>query len=149
MSLFLSLSLSLSFLYFPVDTYPTMPYHAIAHPSKPPKPPFLLTAHHLAWRDIKLRWKRGFFAVFCFFSIVGLCFALYLCFTVPRTSSRLTSACRPDASFSLDTSSYDYWAASGFFQVTLGFGELTFTAAKAIDVVWDVARAIRPPSKVV
>jgi hypothetical protein len=117
-----------------------MTYHALPHASKPHKnkTPFLHTAHLLAWRDIKSRWTHGLFAVFCYFSFTSLCFLLYLSLTVPHTSSRLSSACRPDASFSLDGSSYDFRALSGFFAVTLGFGTLPFTQAKAIDVVWDV-----------
>lgn len=47
------------------------------------------------------------------------------------------SACLPDGSFSIFRS-YDPWDIYGFFQITIGFGELTFTQAKVIDVIWDV-----------
>jgi len=30
------------------------------------------------------------------------------------------------------------WSSSGFFQVTLAAGHLTFAGAKAVDVIWDV-----------
>jgi hypothetical protein len=46
-------------------------------------------------------------------------------------------ACRPDGSFSL-VPDYRYWQVSGFFQITLSFGFLTFTPVKVIDIVWDV-----------
>jgi hypothetical protein len=51
------------------------------------------------------------------------------------------TACCPDGAFSLQPNDYDYWDASGFFQVTLGFGAMTFSEAKALDVVWDVVSA--------
>jgi hypothetical protein len=47
-------------------------------------------------------------------------------------------ACVPDDSFRLRPSSYNYWSSSGFFQITLGYGHLSFTEAKVIDIVWDV-----------
>jgi hypothetical protein len=102
---------------------------------------FLRTAHERAWQDLKTRWKQGLFMVFCLFGFIGLCFALGISIAVTKTSSNLTAkptACRPDGSFSLDPTTYNYWDSSGFFQVTLGFGDLSFTQAKAIDVVWDI-----------
>jgi hypothetical protein len=48
-------------------------------------------------------------------------------------------ACRPDGTFDPPMlNSYDNWSPSGFFQITVGFGQLPFTAVKIIDVVWDV-----------
>jgi hypothetical protein len=47
-------------------------------------------------------------------------------------------ACVPDDSFRVRPSSYNYWSSSGFFQITLGYGHLTFTEAKVVDIVWDV-----------
>lgn len=48
------------------------------------------------------------------------------------------SACQPDGSFSIFPFDYYAWGISGFFQITIGFGSLTFTKAKAIDIVWDI-----------
>ncbi|KAI0100738.1 hypothetical protein GGR51DRAFT_343207 [Nemania sp. FL0031] len=48
------------------------------------------------------------------------------------------SACHPDGTFSLFREAYNPWAASGFFQTTLAFGNLTYTDAKAVDIVWDI-----------
>ena len=48
------------------------------------------------------------------------------------------SACQPDGQFSYVTGRYKAWDASGFFQITLGFGALTFTQAKVIDIIWDI-----------
>ncbi|CAJ2504377.1 Uu.00g117710.m01.CDS01 [Anthostomella pinea] len=50
-----------------------------------------------------------------------------------------TSACRPDGSFSPYADGYSYWAISGFFQINLGSGSLTFTEVKIIDISWDIA----------
>jgi hypothetical protein len=50
---------------------------------------------------------------------------------------RVDSACQLDGSFSL-YHDVGYWEISGFFQITLPFGSLTFTQAKVIDIVWDV-----------
>ncbi|PVI05304.1 hypothetical protein DM02DRAFT_668505 [Periconia macrospinosa] len=49
-------------------------------------------------------------------------------------------ACRPDDSFSVYPADlfWSRWSGSGFFQITLGFDPLSFTAAKAIDVAWDI-----------
>src|SRR5690242_17998254 len=60
-------------------------------------------------------------------------------FYFSRTSS-LTgnlSACQPDGSFSPDPE-YGFWQLSGFFQITIPFGPLTFTHVKVIDIVWDM-----------
>lgn len=73
---------------------------------------------------------------------------LYICWlhfiiTIPVVITSLsysyysTSACMPGGSFAL-FAAYDIWATSGFFQITLGFGSLSFTQAKAIDVIWDI-----------
>ncbi|KAI0886904.1 uncharacterized protein GGS22DRAFT_118950 [Annulohypoxylon maeteangense] len=35
-------------------------------------------------------------------------------------------------------STYNTWATSGFFEINLGVGNLTFTQAKAIDISWDI-----------
>ncbi|KAK5655840.1 hypothetical protein OQA88_5379 [Cercophora sp. LCS_1] len=33
---------------------------------------------------------------------------------------------------------YNWWSFDSFFEITLGFGSLTFTQAKVIDIAWDV-----------
>ena len=52
-----------------------------------------------------------------------------------------TDTCRPDGTFALSSgfsSDYDLWDVSGVFQITMGFGELSFSNAKLVDAVWDV-----------
>lgn len=62
------------------------------------------------------------------------------------------TACMPDGSFHLYTQSTVYFSGSGylsinywdlhdFFQITLGFGALSFSEAKIIDVSWDIVSA--------
>lgn len=95
-----------------------------------------------AGKDWRARWRRAglwFLAIIWF---VGL--LLTLSFTAGLSGSQnysYASACQPDGSFSVDPSTYQYWSKSGFFQITLGFGNLTFTQAKAIDIIWDVVSA--------
>ncbi|KIW39208.1 uncharacterized protein PV06_09002 [Exophiala oligosperma] len=57
------------------------------------------------------------------------------------TSKRLfrdTDACQPDSGFSVGYGTYNIWSLAGFFQITLGFGRLSFSAAKALTVSWDI-----------
>lgn len=55
-------------------------------------------------------------------------------------SSAVETACQPDGSFSPYADNYNAWnwASSGFFEITLVFGTLSFTVAKVIDICWDV-----------
>jgi len=52
--------------------------------------------------------------------------------------SEQPSACHPDGTFSPFGQDYSPWALQGLFQINLGLGNLTFTQAKVIDVVWDI-----------
>ncbi|WDK12574.1 hypothetical protein CGRA01v4_03854 [Colletotrichum graminicola] len=49
-----------------------------------------------------------------------------------------SNACQPDGNFDVFQNAYNLWSASGFFQITLGWGRLSFADAKAIDVAWDI-----------
>ncbi|KAJ0117391.1 hypothetical protein J7T55_003805 [Diaporthe amygdali] len=87
--------------------------------------------------DIRnIHWARAslWFLAFCW--VAGLITCLVI---VPLLWSGyyMSSACLPDGTFSL-FESYNVWDINGFFQITSGFGELTFTEAKVVDVVWDV-----------
>ncbi|KAI0543541.1 hypothetical protein F4679DRAFT_568346 [Xylaria curta] len=79
--------------------------------------------------DVSTRWPL-FYLILWF---VGL-------FTVIAILVQLrppSAACRPDGTFSA-YEGYRYWDSSGFFQITLTFGDFTFTEVKVIDIVWDV-----------
>lgn len=97
------------------------------------------TAHYQAWHDLTTRWRRGLFWTFCFFVFVGLVLVLAIVLKLSEnaTLSGMT-ACRPDGQFSLEPYNYKYWDSSGFFQITLAFGNLSFTQAKVADVAWDI-----------
>lgn len=90
-----------------------------------------------ALRDVRtIRWARGglWFLFFCWMAGLLTCIIM-----VPLIWSGyyMSSACLPDGTFSI-YEIYDPWDIYGFFQITSGFGELTFTQAKVVDVVWDV-----------
>ncbi|TRX93468.1 hypothetical protein FHL15_005743 [Xylaria flabelliformis] len=86
-----------------------------------------------AWQDaradVSTRWPL-FFLILWFaglFTILKI-----LAFLSPPSA-----ACRPDGTFSA-FAGYSFWDSSGFFQITLAFGNLSFTEVKVIDITWDV-----------
>lgn len=102
---------------------------------------FWLDSQRQASRDFRSRSGRGCLWVLASLWFIGLTAGfIFLCVwsTWERSDYNLQSACLPDDSFNLWPSTYQYWGNSGFFQITLGGGALTFTQAKAIDVVWDI-----------
>jgi hypothetical protein len=90
---------------------------------------------HLAWR---------FYTLFCPLLFIGATTAI-----LPIISShrlyRVRNACQPDSGFYVGFGDYDIWKLSGFFQITLGFGDFSFSTAKIIDVGWDVGICDRVP----
>jgi hypothetical protein len=46
--------------------------------------------------------------------------------------------CDPDGSFNTGLESVSAWRPSAAFQITLGFGSMSFSTAKFIDIIWDV-----------
>ena len=96
------------------------------------------TSHSQAWLDMKSRWRRGLLWILYPSILIGLIFCLRYSIIAPYQTDYNGGACLPDGTFSLKHDTYNYWAASGFFQITLGFGSLSFAEAKIIDVAWDV-----------
>lgn len=78
-----------------------------------------------------------FGAWFLFLGCTGCIVWLLVMISVIASSSS-GSACMPDGSFSLYTGNYSIWSSSGFFQITVGFGPLSFAQAKAIDICFDM-----------
>jgi hypothetical protein len=102
---------------------------------------FWRTAHYQAWNDFKTRWRRGLFWVMCFTIFSGLLLELLLVASmrvIYSTEFGSATVCHPNGKFDLNPNTYSYWDASGFFQITMPYGTLTFTQAKTIDVIWDV-----------
>ncbi|KAI8630873.1 hypothetical protein F5Y19DRAFT_473993 [Xylariaceae sp. FL1651] len=85
----------------------------------------------LALGAICAAWVLGLFVALAILLLFGLLPSLSL-------DTEHPSACHPDGAFNLFGQTYNPWAASGFFQINLGFGDLTFTSVKTIDIVWDV-----------
>ncbi|KAH7160999.1 hypothetical protein EDB81DRAFT_783720 [Dactylonectria macrodidyma] len=92
-----------------------------------------------AWADLRAaEWGRG---ALWFLLLLWMLALVCVVITIPIITSLAVvdvSACRPDGSFSPYTG-YSFWDFSGFFQITLPFGSLTFTQAKVIDIAWDLA----------
>ncbi|KAF6825230.1 hypothetical protein CMUS01_09902 [Colletotrichum musicola] len=93
-----------------------------------------------ALQDLKaFRWLAFLGWLFLLGWIAGLVFLLVMLASNPTSFSvSKKSACQPDGSFNLFTKGYNMWDISGFFQITVAWGTLTFANAKLIDVVWDV-----------
>ncbi|EXJ55471.1 hypothetical protein A1O7_08398 [Cladophialophora yegresii CBS 114405] len=83
---------------------------------------------HIAWRFITL--------------VCPLLFIVITAAILPIISSpslyQVRDACRPDSGFYVGFQDYDIWELSGLFQITLGFGNFSFSTAKIIDVGWDI-----------
>ncbi|ROV94215.1 hypothetical protein VSDG_05680 [Cytospora chrysosperma] len=86
-------------------------------------------ARNFAWLIFTI-WAMGTI-LFCFFFPLGLMRAVSW-----KDSFYDWNYCAPDGSFSLEPT--NPWKPAWTFQITLGFGSLSFTQAKAIDIVWDV-----------
>ncbi|KAK4188916.1 hypothetical protein QBC35DRAFT_180227 [Podospora australis] len=84
--------------------------------------------------DLKAtRWKRGGLWFLFILWIMALLMLFFGFFTF--LASQNTAPCNDDA-FVIDER--DNWDISDFFQITLAFGELTFTQAKALDIGFDL-----------
>lgn len=46
--------------------------------------------------------------------------------------------CQPNGKFNTGLEPVTAWSPSAAFQITLGFGSMSFSTAKFIDVIWDV-----------
>ena len=95
-----------------------------------------------SWADLKSigHWPQIFKLLWPLLFIAGATTIL------PVISShklyQVSKACQPDSGFYVGFGEYDIWDVSGFFQITLGFGELSFSTAKIIDVCWDVSKSV-------
>ena len=90
-----------------------------------------------AWADLRAaQWRRLALWLLLLVWIVALVVGIALLSTW-TTHGVLDTACRPDGSFS-PFAGYSFWDMSGFFQITLPFGILTFGQAKTVDIAWDL-----------
>jgi hypothetical protein len=111
---------------------------------KPRFATFWCTAHRQAREDLRTRGWQGAIWVLCYVVFIGLVYVFAVLSTLSSAGSVITSrltaitACAPDGEFYTNPDDFSFWHASGFFQITLSHGELTFTQAKVVDVIWDV-----------
>lgn len=105
---------------------------------------FWRDGHRKALDDIRTRWRTGGMTLLAVVWSSGLCTSLAILTRLATTkdlasftSDRL-KACQPNDVSDIGPENYRYWAGSGFFQITLGYGQLSFTQAKIIDVAWDI-----------
>ncbi|KAH7138705.1 hypothetical protein B0J11DRAFT_23162 [Dendryphion nanum] len=106
---------------------------------------FWRKGHHDARKDIRKGWVLFTIVVMWILGLVAVVVVL-ICVSVIRDNGSTVfgvgagarSACQPDGTFKLLARTFNFWASSSFFQITLGFGRLNFTEAKTIDIIWDV-----------
>jgi hypothetical protein len=53
-----------------------------------------------------------------------------------------SQGCQPGGKFSPYSSAYSPWVSGDIFEITLGFGAMSFTQAKVIDIGWDLVSSI-------
>lgn len=102
-----------------------------------------------SWRSVvaagrKVGWWRIVGYLSCH-SIVFICtMVLPLNFLLPWANQFTggDDTCLPDGRFALG-SYYSVWQGSGIFQITLGFGALSFSNAKLLDAIWDVVSLLK------
>lgn len=95
------------------------------------------------WQDSKadfknVRWRRVAAWIGFLFWVCGL--PVMIIVVGLTYGEEVKSACSPDGSFNKYDKPYSLWAASGFFQITMRFGNLTFEKVKIIDIIWDIVR---------
>ncbi|KAF4837632.1 hypothetical protein CGCSCA4_v011753 [Colletotrichum siamense] len=88
---------------------------------------------------IDFNWVIAISWLFLLGWIAGLGVLMSVVIQQPQTiTDSDNTACQPDGSFNIFRNEYDWWAASGFFQITMAWGTMTFANAKFVDVAWDV-----------
>ncbi|KAK3348951.1 hypothetical protein B0T25DRAFT_503842 [Lasiosphaeria hispida] len=84
------------------------------------------------------RWPRVCFWLLSAIWAFLLCWVLVFLSRVALSGVYFGTACRPDGSFSPFGDDYRWWSKDGFFQITIGFGTLSFTEAKVVDAAWEL-----------
>lgn len=111
------------------------------------------TAFNETWRDLKatpcrfksVQWRRiGIRCIILVWSLSLLALIICLALSLPMRLDD-ESPCQPNGDFHFSMSAaykletvFSYWAASGFFDITLAWGRLDFSTVKLIDVAWDL-----------
>ncbi|KAI1658319.1 hypothetical protein F4813DRAFT_46041 [Daldinia decipiens] len=93
------------------------------------------------WSDLRsIGWARaGLWTLFALWTMTVLGFFIFIAlYNSYDFEIHNGSACRTDGSFIINSSDYSLWKSSSFFDISLGFGNLTFAEAKVIDISWDI-----------
>lgn len=92
------------------------------------------------WIDLRaVQWMQ----TFLWFGAIAWAIAIAMSITFACIhASDVDGFCMPDGSFSVNPSGYNIWKSSGFFQITLGFGHMSFALAKFIDIAFDVVSGL-------
>lgn len=69
--------------------------------------------------------------------VISTIVALIVTIIGPGKFTNIPGSCHPDGIFRY-SQRYSPWAISGLFQITFGFGSMSFSEAKLIDVTWDL-----------
>lgn len=103
----------------------------------------LRTAFRELKQDLKsTRWLRGLGWSVGVIWFLGLIIGAIL-LAISQSFATSYMACQPDGNFSLSPETYSTWSSTGFFQITLGGGHLSFAIAKLVDIVWDIVNSIK------
>ena len=98
--------------------------------------------HLQARKDFLVRWRdcgRWLLVTIWLVTLIFSLIILILIDTGLRSDIRGDlGACLPDGSFSVEPDTYRYFSGSGFFEITLAFGSMSFTQVKVLDVAWDI-----------
>ncbi|KAI1089541.1 hypothetical protein F5B19DRAFT_364228 [Rostrohypoxylon terebratum] len=84
---------------------------------------------HRGYWAVSILWTLAILGLFAFLGLYG---------ALSYRFESGDSACRSDETFNPVISQYNAWAISGFFKINVGFGNLSFTKAKIIDIFWDI-----------
>jgi hypothetical protein len=85
----------------------------------------------------RVGWWRISAYLSCYAALFVLCFFLPLYYLLDYAHRFRIDTCSPDGKFAL-MSYYSLWHLSSIFQISIGFGELSFSNAKLLDTIWDV-----------
>jgi len=104
----------------------------------------LRESHQQAAGDLRKRWRRFglWLLLISWFEMLLVCL-IWSSFPNSDLFGHL-EACLPDNSFAMDSSHFRYLSGSGFFQITMGWGQMSFTQVKAIDIIWDIVSCATP-----
>lgn len=92
------------------------------------------------WIDLRaVRWMQ----ILLWFEFIAwvIAIAVSIAFACIHASD-VDGSCMPDGSFSVNQSAYNIWRSSGFYQITLGFGHMSFALAQFIDIAFDVVSGL-------